>query len=180
MRNFVALFFLLSLLSIGVYSRAKQEPTHGHYQHEAITHSIARSMEERHGLTAKIVRYTNDGGVRGLQLAIPECKGNLQILPMDTGDEYVGLWEGRARAASYETRYIYKNRLLESFPQFEYWTDQMLGNLARRMLNQTQAQATMVIATAYPAKCGVAPLLIEGTVTRAEQQIAKQTAVDFP
>ena len=161
MRNNTLLFLVCISLSMGLYSRMSVEVVVDDYPEAGITQELAIAFEQMHGLKAQPVYYTSDKGIRGLQIAIPECRGNLQILFMGYGDEFVGLWEGRAKEANYSVKYLFKNNILEKFPEVEYWLDGLISGLARRLLLNIQDKSNTVVAAAFPQGCDIAPLMLK-------------------
>ena len=160
-RNNIILGLVCVSLLMGVYSRLNIGVVGDDYPEAGITQDLAIAFEQMHGLKAQPVYYTSDKGIRGLQIAIPECRGNLQILFMGYGDEFVGLWEGRAKEVNYSVKYLFKNNILEDFPEFEYWFGGLSSGLARRLHLDIQDESNTVVAAAFPQGCDIAPLMLK-------------------
>lgn len=161
LRNNILLLLVCVSLSMGLYSRMGVEVVVDDYPEAGITQDLAITFEQMHGLKAQPVYYTSDKGIRGLQIAIPECRGNLQILFMGYGDEFVGLWEGRAKEVNYSVKYLFKNNILDKFPESEYWFAGLSSGLARRLHLRIQDESNTVVAAAFPQGCDIAPLMLK-------------------
>ena len=160
-RNNILLLLVCVSLSMGLYSRMDVEVVVDDYPEAGITQDLAIAFEQMHGLKTQPVFYTSDKGIRGLQIAIPECRGNLQILFMGYGDEFVGLWEGGAKEVNYDVKYLFKNNILDVFPEFEYWLGGLSSGLARRLHLSIQDESNTVVAAAFPQGCDIAPLMLK-------------------
>ncbi len=99
------------------------------------------------------VSYTRDKGIRGLQVRLPECNGNLQIVVMPEGDEFSSLWELRAQQANYRTAYLFRQKLYPTYPAFSFWLKTMFFALAQRLQISIIHNPGPVIAVAYPLNC---------------------------
>ena len=115
--------------------------------------SIARFLAENGLPGARWVHYTKDSGIRGLQIELPDCRGNLQITVMPEGDEFLSLWESRAMRAEYVTAYLFNRELYPEFPLYSFWWKAMNHALARRLRIIENRNPGAVFALAYPANC---------------------------
>lgn len=105
------------------------------------------------------VHYTRDGGIRGLQTALPECGGYLQMTVMPEGDEFLGLWATRAQASDYKTAYLFRGQLYDHFPTTLFWAHTMAHSLTRRLHITNDNAPGPVLAMAYPKGCATVMMI---------------------
>jgi len=109
---------------------------------------------KQHGMAApRLVHYTRDGGIRGLQFSFPRCNGNLQIVVMPEGDEFLGLWEGRSSQVGYQTQYLFQQRLHDEFPRLRFWIEASVHAMAQRLQIEGHSSPGPVYAIAFPHRC---------------------------
>ncbi|MEW5057305.1 MAG: hypothetical protein RPT25_07710 [Cycloclasticus sp.] len=101
------------------------------------------------------VHYTNDSGIRGLQLKLPKCAGYLQLAIMPEGDEFLSLWQARSTASVQQNSYLFNHQLYPDFPVIDFWWQTMTYSLAHKLNVSGLDKPGVVIAMAYPPPCQI-------------------------
>ena len=101
------------------------------------------------------VHYTNDSGIRGLQLKLPKCAGYLQLAVMPEGDEFLSLWQARSKASAQQNSYLFNHQLYTDFPVIHFWWQTMTYSLAQKLNVSGLNKPGVVIAMAYPPPCQI-------------------------
>ncbi|MGL4735153.1 MAG: hypothetical protein ACRCWB_08735, partial [Enterovibrio sp.] len=80
-------FLLLALLIAGVAVRFNlQKMPAGLYQEGHAEKIIAKFMHNHGYRDIERVHFTEDRGIKGVKIALPECNGDLLVLVMPDGD----------------------------------------------------------------------------------------------
>ncbi|MCP3870937.1 MAG: hypothetical protein GY703_23140 [Gammaproteobacteria bacterium] len=116
---------------------------------------LAQFLVENDMPDARWVHYTQDSGIRGLQITLPECRGSLQIAVMPEGDEFLALWETRSFSAGYTSAYLFDKQIYPDFPLYIFWLKTMTHALARRLQLSVHTNPGPVLALAHPEGCPV-------------------------
>lgn len=152
----VLLVLVVMLTLLGIAFRLGSAGMASPYAEGATERRLADFLAGQGFPAPVLVSYSRDGGIRGLQMALPGCDGNLQMLVSPHGDEFVAMWEGRSATVGYTTTYLYGQRHYTDFPTLPFWWATMKAALAHKLHLSNQALAGDVVALAYPHGCATA------------------------
>ncbi|WP_150137235.1 hypothetical protein [Candidatus Enterovibrio altilux] len=152
--DWLSLSLLLALVTGGLSLRTQSaSPTQGIYKHGSAEKHLIEFLRF-HGFTnIKSISFTEDAGVKGLQVSIPTCNGYLVMLVMPDGDEFSGLWKTLALHNQYTTRYLFDGTLYTEFPRTLFWFTTMLHALAIKIGLQSVFYPGPALAIAHPEHC---------------------------
>lgn len=150
----LVLSLIISCVLAGLGLRIiREESTPGVYRDGELDLHLVRFLSTAGINDVRRVHYTRDAGIRGLQVALPDCEGYLQLVVMPEGDEFLGLWNLRASSVGYQIGYLFRGELYDEFPSFVFWAHTMAYSLAQRIQLYHVPNPGAVIAMAYPPQC---------------------------
>ncbi|MGL5250924.1 MAG: hypothetical protein ACRC7P_07585 [Enterovibrio sp.] len=150
----VLFLLLLALLIAGVAVRCNlQKMPAGLYQEGHAEKIIAKFMHNHGYRDIERVHFTEDRGIKGVKIALPECDGDLLALVMPDGDEFVGLWQTLMQNMQYQFYYLFSQQYYDSFPRVTFWLKTGAYTAARRLHFAQLEYPGPVVAIAYPAQC---------------------------
>lgn len=145
---------LLVVIGLGIRCAPNNDlPTSTDNRDVQMTSHIAHFLARQGLPPARWVHYTRDGGIRGLQIELPECHGNLQLAVMPEGDEFLNLWEIRSSDTNHTNSYVFDTAVYDDFPLYTFWWSMMSYALAHRLHISSRTHPGPVIALAYPEAC---------------------------
>ncbi|KXF83513.1 hypothetical protein [Enterovibrio coralii] len=152
--DWTVMSLILGLLLGGLSLRISEPPpTQGVYQEGSAERTLIGFLKSRGLLNYKSVHFTEDAGIKGLQVALPKCDGDLALLVLPDGDEFVGLWQTLITSAGYSSKYIFDGNTYSEFPRAVFWLKTMIHSLAMRTGSSSSLYPGPAFAVAYPKQC---------------------------
>ncbi|MDD1783949.1 hypothetical protein LRP49_22475 [Enterovibrio sp. ZSDZ35] len=152
--DWVTMSLILALLLGGVSIRlSAPAPSQGIYE-EGSAERLLVGFLKKHGFSQfKSVHYTEDAGIKGLQVSLPRCDGYMALLVLPDGDELVGLWQTLIANANYNSKYIFDGNTYSEFPRAIFWLKTMLHAVTIKMGRSSSFYPGPAFAVAYPKQC---------------------------
>ncbi|WP_163391116.1 hypothetical protein [Enterovibrio norvegicus] len=129
------------------------------YQEGSAEKQLVRFFRSQGLFDMKSVHFTEDAGIKGLQVSVPSCEGYLAMLVMPDGDEFAGLWQTLAERSQYRTQFLFDGTLYNEFPRTVFWLKTTLHAVARKVGAHTVFYPGPALAIAHPERCARADQL---------------------
>ncbi|PML77346.1 hypothetical protein [Enterovibrio norvegicus] len=131
----------------------------GFYQEGSAEKQLVRFFRSQGLFNVKSVHFTEDAGIKGLQVSVPSCGGYLAMLVMPDGDELAGLWQTLAERSQYRTQFLFDGTLYNEFPRAVFWLKTTVHAVARKVGAHTVFYPGPALAIAHPERCARADQL---------------------